>query len=108
MELLLEILIECFTELITDGGMEVLSGEEHTRRWPKGVKIAMVVFTLLFFGSMIIGLIVMGVAFMLEGKVILSVVMLLAGIGLLVLLLYVIRKAKRTKKQGEGGNNNAL
>lgn len=97
MEFLIEILIECFVDIFTEGGMEVMSGAEHTRRWPKGLKIALVVFTVLFFGAVTIGLIVMGILFLIKGELLPGVVLSLPGIGLLFGILFRIRKEYRKR-----------
>ncbi len=97
MEVIIEVLIECFVEILTDGGVEVMSGSEYTRRWPKGVKIAMVVFTVLFFGAMIIGFIVMGILFLVGDEPVPGVIMLLVGIGILLMIIFTIRRERRKR-----------
>ena len=97
MEIIIEILIECFVEILTDGGMEVMSGQAHTQRWPRGLKIALVVFTVLFFGTVIIGLIVMGILFLIKGELLPGVIFSLLGIGILFGILFRIRKEYRKR-----------
>ena len=97
MEFIIELLIECFAEIVIDSGVDVMSSSSYTKNWPRGLKIALIIFTVLFFGIVIIGLIVMGILFLIKGELLPGVVLSLLGIGLLFGILFRIWKEYRKR-----------
>ena len=97
MEFIIELLIECFAEIVIDSGVDVMSSSSYTKNWPRGLKIALIIFTVLFFGIVIIGLIVIGILFLLGDEPLVGAFMVLLGIGLLFGILFRIRKEYRKR-----------
>ena len=102
METIFEIFFECIISLVTEGGMEVMSDPEHTCSWPRGIKIMMVVTTILFFLTVIGFLIVFGVIFVLEGKMIWGLILSVLGVFFLVLMLIRLRKVNNSLNASKG------
>ena len=97
MELLFEILAECAIDLITDGGIEVMTGSEESRKWSKGVKTALVISTLLIFAAVIAALLYWGVSFLIDEQILLGIVF--AALGTLFSVLAVAKFRKTYKKR---------
>ncbi|MBP5222625.1 MAG: hypothetical protein J6Z35_05645 [Lachnospiraceae bacterium] len=84
-----EIIAELILELITDASIEIVSGSEETRHWPKAVKILLAVVAFLVFAAMFLFLTVIGVALLTEGKI--AIGMLLVVLALLGLVVFALR-----------------
>ena len=94
MELLLEFVLEFFFEIIVDGGMEL----QHEERIPKWIRVALAVFTVLFFTVVIVGCIVLGVL-ILKDTLPGGIAMIFLGV---IMLLCTIRKIVKMKNQQLG------
>ena len=101
MGFIFEILLECALDLITDGGVEVLTNSENSRNWSKGVKIALVSITLLIFLAVIVLLGFFGISFLIEGKVLEGVLLCALAVLFIVFPIVKLREAyrKRSKDQ---------
>ena len=97
MEIVIELVVELFLELITEEGVGIITKPENYHNWPKGVKIALVTVTLLFLAGIIGVLIILGILFLTDGKI--AVGLLLTSIGALFLILAVAKFRKVYKKK---------
>ena len=96
MEIIFEILFDLVLELVIGFGSDVMENSEYTLNWPKPLRIFLAVVTLLFFLAVIIGLIVLGIIFLLDGN--LAVGILLLGVGLLFAVMMILEFRKEYKK----------
>ena len=99
MDTIVEILLDCILSLVVDGGVEVITDSESCRRWPKGVRIALVMVTMAFFVALIGFLVVTGVSLISEGKIAVGVLLLVIALTLLVFSIIGFVKAYRKKKR---------
>ena len=98
MEFLFELLFDCIIEPIIECGVEVLTGNERTRHWHKGVKIALAVVTLLVFVAVIGAIIIFGIMLLIEGTTIPGIVLLVIAITFIILSVLKIRKEYRKRR----------
>ena len=51
MDMIFDLIIECIIDIITDNGVDVMTGSDRTKNLSKGAKIALVVVSLLIFAA---------------------------------------------------------
>ncbi len=98
METVVEILLDCVLSLVVDGGVEVMTDSEPCRKWPKGVRIALVAVTLILFIALIGFLAVTGVSLIAEGKIAVGVLLLVIAFAFICFSIIGFIKAYRKKK----------
>ncbi|MBR6477819.1 MAG: hypothetical protein IKS85_05165, partial [Lachnospiraceae bacterium] len=69
MEFIFELIIEVVLGLVTDSGVEIMTGSEETKKWPKPVRIFCVVTTIILSATVIGFLLVYGIILMIKGHV---------------------------------------
>ena len=77
--------------------MGIITKPENYHNWPKGLKIALVAVTLLFFAGIIGILIFLGIYFLMDGKI--AVGIFLTVVGTLLLTLAAVKVGKVYKKK---------
>ena len=97
MDTIAEILIDCFLSLVVDGGVEVMTDSESCRKWPKGVRIALVVVTMAVFAALIGFLVVTGISLISEGKIAVGVLLLVLAFAFIVFSIIGFIKAYRKR-----------
>ena len=93
MEFIFELIIEVVLGLVTDSGVEVMTGSEETKKWPKPVRIFCVVTTIILSATVIGVLLVYGIILMIKGHVAVGVLLLVVGAILLIMAIVKLRKA---------------
>ena len=98
MEMIIDIILELVLGLLTDGGVEVMTGSESAKKWPKPLKIICVVSTLLLAIAVIGFLLIYGIVLEVKGNVIGGAYLLVAGATLLILAIVMLRKGYKSYK----------
>ena len=101
METIAEILIDCVLSLVVDGGVEVMTDSSSCRRWPKGVRIALVAVTMAVFAALTGFVVFAGASFISEGKIAAGVVFLVIAFAFVIFSIIGLIKAYRKKKRDE-------
>ena len=86
MDILLELIVEFFVELITDNGVDVMTGSDRTSHLSKGVKIVLVIVTILIFVGIIGSLLFFGINSLINGEIALGILLALSGAALLIFI----------------------
>ena len=102
MDMIIEFLLDCVLSLIVDSGVEVMTNSESCRNWPKGVRIALVVVTLIVFLAVLGFLIIAGISAVSEGNT--AVGVLLFGVASVFVIYPIVRIIKIYKKKSSGNN----
>ena len=84
MDLIFELVIECFIDLITDNGIDIMTGSGRTDGWSKGLKITFVTVSLLIIAAIVGLLVFFGIKFWTEGDYTFGVPMALLGAAFLI------------------------
>ena len=84
MEYFFELILDCFLELVTEGGMDVMADSESTRKLPKWLKAVLVAFTLLFFIAFIGIILFLGVTFLINGNLLAGILLSVVGVVFLI------------------------
>ena len=53
MDMIFELIIECIIDLITDNGIDVMTGSDKTKNMSKGAKIALVIVSLVIIAAIV-------------------------------------------------------
>ena len=87
MEYIFELILDCFLELVTEGGMDVMADSESTRKFPKWLKAVLVAFTLLFFIASIGIILFLGVTFLINGNLLAGILLSVVGVVFLICMI---------------------
>jgi threonine/homoserine/homoserine lactone efflux protein len=84
MDLIFELIIECMIGLITDDGVDIVTGSDRTKGWSKGFKIFIVAAALLIILAIVGLLLLLGIYFWSEGDMSAGIPLTIAGAALLI------------------------
>ena len=102
MDLIFELIIECFIDIITDNGVDAMTGSDRTKNMSKGAKIALVVVSLLILVAIVGLLLFFGITFWVKGDITAGIPLTLLGAAFMVFtvikLITAYRKNKSPKK----------
>ena len=101
---MIELIIECLTDLIISDGADTVSGSERTKGWSKKTKIAVVVAAILLVIAVTGVLVGCGVAYLRSGDQETGLILLLAGIGFLIVTIIRFRSVYVSVRKNNGGN----
>ncbi len=88
MDLIFELIIECIIDLITDNGVDVMTGSERTKNLSKGAKIALVTVSLLIFAAIVGLLLFFGITFWADGDITVGIPLTLLGAAFLIFTVF--------------------
>ena len=99
MDTIVEILPDCILSLVVDGGVEVMTDSESCHKWPKVVRIALAVVTMILFAALIVFLVVTGVSLISESKLAVGALLLVITFAFIFFSIIGFVKAYRKKKR---------
>ena len=88
MDMIFELIIECIIDLITDNGIDVMTGYDKTKNMSKGAKIALVIVSLVIIAAIVGLLLFFGIRSWSEGDLTTGIPLTLLGAAFLIFTVF--------------------